>query len=352
MEERVLVLENIGKIKKATINISGLSVIAGKNDNGKSTIGKVMMALIKAYNISRNKQKQSYAENAEKRLSVESSKIFNRLIGLLFDGEISQHGRIELKVDEEKSYKVDIKDDECVNFETPNNQGENDYFDCTFIQTPFVWDLFDFFDNVKTIEENNKIYGGGTELEYPYLLWDLYQKMMLSPLKGNFMNTKDIKRIKKEIADIIKGNFAKDSNRKFKFYRDNQELSLKDIAVGIKQFGIVQILLNNNRLTPKGFFIFDEPENHLHPIWQIEFARILVELSKQSVPIMVNSHSPYFIEAFEKYSKKYDANVHFHLAHDGKIEKVKDDNDKTLELVFDTLGKPFRIFDELEEENG
>lgn len=352
MEERILVLENIGKIKKAKINITGLSVIAGKNDSGKSTVGKVMMALIKSYNIGRNKQKKRFTENAENERQIPFMKReINRLIGLLFDGEISQYGKIELNLSGEK-FEINIKDDTCVNFLVPNNQSQYYYLDCTFIQSPLVWDLFTFFDSVKIIQENNKIYGGGTELDYPYLLWDLYQKMTLNPLKGNFIDAKHIKRVKKEIADIIKGNFAKDSNRKFKFYRDNQELSLKNIAVGIKQFGIVQTLLNNNRLTPKGFFIFDEPENHLHPTWQIEFARILVKLSKQNIPIMINSHSPYFIEALEKYSKEYGANVNFYLADDEKIEKIGDSNHKTLELIFDKLDEPFQIFDELKEKNG
>lgn len=344
MEERILVLENIGKIKKAKINITGLSVIAGKNDSGKSTVGKVMMALIKSYNISRNKQKKGYAKNIEKG--------FNNLIRLLFDGKISddnQYSKIELKLGKEKSYMINIKDNKCVNFIAPNSQYESDYLDCTFIQSPFVWDLFAFFDKVKTIAENNKIYGGGVELEYPYLLWDLYQKMTLDPLKGNFTN---IENIKKKIVGIIQGFFLKQNNKQFVFCRDNKEFSLKNIAVGIKQLGVLQTLLNNNRLTPKGFFIFDEPENHLHPTWQIEFASILVKLCKENIPIMVNSHSPYFIEALEKYSKEYGANVHFHLASNGKIEKIEDSNYKTLELIFDKLNEPFQIFDELKEKNG
>jgi predicted ATPase len=37
-----LVLENIGLLKKAEINLNHLTVIAGENDNGKSTVGKVI----------------------------------------------------------------------------------------------------------------------------------------------------------------------------------------------------------------------------------------------------------------------------------------------------------------------
>ncbi|XUP89179.1 AAA family ATPase [Campylobacter coli] len=52
-----LYLENIGIIKEANINLEGLSVIAGENDTGKSTVGKILMALIKTHNMSEWKTK-------------------------------------------------------------------------------------------------------------------------------------------------------------------------------------------------------------------------------------------------------------------------------------------------------
>ena len=42
-----LELKNIGIVKKATMDIDGLTVIAGENDSGKSTVGKVLYCLIK-----------------------------------------------------------------------------------------------------------------------------------------------------------------------------------------------------------------------------------------------------------------------------------------------------------------
>lgn len=45
-----LTINKIGKIKKAEINVNGLTLIAGKNDTGKSTVGKILYASIKAFN--------------------------------------------------------------------------------------------------------------------------------------------------------------------------------------------------------------------------------------------------------------------------------------------------------------
>ena len=43
-------LQLINKIKKADITLKGLTVIAGANDTGKSTVGKVLFTIIKALN--------------------------------------------------------------------------------------------------------------------------------------------------------------------------------------------------------------------------------------------------------------------------------------------------------------
>ena len=40
-----LILENIGKISKADIQLDGITVICGENNTGKSTIGKVLFSI-------------------------------------------------------------------------------------------------------------------------------------------------------------------------------------------------------------------------------------------------------------------------------------------------------------------
>jgi predicted ATPase len=44
-----LTLERIGAVKSASIELAGLTVLAGENDTGKSTIGKVAFALVQAF---------------------------------------------------------------------------------------------------------------------------------------------------------------------------------------------------------------------------------------------------------------------------------------------------------------
>ena len=37
-----LTLKNIAKVRKADVEINGITVIAGENDTGKSTVGKAL----------------------------------------------------------------------------------------------------------------------------------------------------------------------------------------------------------------------------------------------------------------------------------------------------------------------
>ncbi len=51
-----IIIKHIGILPKAKIILDGLTVIAGKNDTGKSTIGKLLFSIIKADNMAATNQ--------------------------------------------------------------------------------------------------------------------------------------------------------------------------------------------------------------------------------------------------------------------------------------------------------
>ena len=59
-----LQLKNIGMIKEANIKLDGLTVIAGENNTGKSTVGKLLFSIIKAS----NRYKEDLEESKEDKL--------------------------------------------------------------------------------------------------------------------------------------------------------------------------------------------------------------------------------------------------------------------------------------------
>jgi predicted ATPase len=327
-----LQLKNIGMIKEANVKIDGLTLIAGENDTGKSTVGKALYLMIKSRNKSFIKKETEYSLEELMRIKIrgiminlfKSSKIFT------LDSYISLNDNI-LK------YKKSSKD--YINWQYDGDCSLSD-MDIIFIETPLVWNFTDFFRDIAQIESQIDI-----KLDYPYLMKDLNFKLRLKNAVDGF-------DIKKQMTDLMGGEFKKDEMGRYYFDKNGEEIDLINTATGIKYFGIFQILSQNNYLNENTVLILDEPEVHLHPKWQLEMAKVIVELVKSGVKIVVNSHSPYMIDALKRYSEveEIEDKTNFYLAEDGMINKVEDSNALTLEKIFEKLSEPFDVFDEMDSE--
>ena len=123
-------------------------------------------------------------------------------------------------------------------------------------------------------------------------------------------------------------------------------------SAGIKEIGIIQSLLQNNKLKENSFLIIDEPEASLHPQWEIKFAEILVLLAKElNIHIYLNSHSPMFIEAISLYSQYYDllneTNFYLTQKQDNGKYNFKKINPKNMGEVYENLTSPYDELDKL-----
>ncbi len=181
---------------------------------------------------------------------------------------------------------------------------------------------------------------------YEYHMDDLIKNLKKLNRENNVSD--QIKEIQKKIENIIEGHFMSNVRYyNFSFSQDgNERIKPVNISSGIKQIGMLQLLLNNNHLIPESFLIIDEPEVNLHPEWQFKFAEILVLLVKElNITIYLNSHSPMFIEAIEVLTMYYDLEdeTNFYLTEkqeDDKYNFVKVDYDNLYEL-YDNLAKPY-----------
>jgi len=101
-------------------------------------------------------------------------------------------------------------------------------------------------------------------------------------------------REKLNLTKLMKGNFKYNSMYDdIVFKKDTLENNLRttNVASGIKAFGIIDMLLQVEAVKEGRLLILDEPENHLHPAWQVEYAKLLVKLAKEGVPILITSHN-------------------------------------------------------------
>lgn len=421
-------LRNIGMLQEAELDLNSLTLIAGENDNGKSTIGKVMFCIIKAINRYKEELNESKEHKLEERL--ENLFFLLRVIGVvqktLFDSEglsfrfllnrnididerlsaIEEHlSSFESQIKESDIKKIkktieEIKDikqapeDEKKYIESALNKaffsefdssillnGEEDgqitlfenklelinikiskdnkisligevepiqLKDATFIETPLILNNHDLLIRSQSGLSLNK--RNIERLGVPYTTLhtkDLFDKLKLPHYELFLDGALEIDFLI-EIQNIIDGYISYDNQKKdFTYSKNKKEISIKNTASGIKSFGILQLLLVNRILNPNSILIIDEPENHLHPKWQLKYAKILVALAKNNIKVLLASHSPYMIEAIKRYSDLDDLeqDTNFYLAKDSIIEPKN-----KLEEIFRTLEEPFEIFRQMDME--
>lgn len=227
----------------------------------------------------------------------------------------------------------------------------NDFLDCigitevSYIETPYI---FDFFTAV--------------DYDFPFFRANNYHQKLLMRKLRDVPNKEDVydkvvnKKIiqfKEKIDKLIDGHFNFDKDKQdFNFEKDNKSFTIKNTAAGLKQIGIIQLLLENRKLLEKSYLIMDEPEVHLHPEWQIKLAEIIVLLAKDlDITLYINSHSPQFIEAIEVYSKYNDIQdeTNFYITQkeeNGKFIIDKIENNE-IKKIYKNLGDPYDIIDEI-----
>ena len=341
-----LQLKNIGMIKEANVKIDGLTVIAGENDTGKSTVGKALFMFLNAHKFVHKNIKNmdnkvltdiELRDNLFKKNNTSEIIETVFLANLIFKDNISDAEFI-LKKNNNIIHLVVDKDNFFKAGNLTSFSSSMPLLNPIIIETPLVWNFTDFFRDIAQVESQMRI-----ELEYPYLMKDLNFKLHIKSASTGL-------DIKKKMTDLMGGEFKKDEMGRYYFDKQGQRVELVNTATGIKAFGIFQILSQNNYLNKDTVLVLDEPEVHLHPKWQLEMAKVIVELVKNGVKVLVNSHSPYMIEALERYAEKAEVPADFYFAENGIIDKVEENNSKTLAKIFNKLSAPYETFNKMDSE--
>lgn len=211
--------------------------------------------------------------------------------------------------------------------------------DATYIESPLYIHLIDAIVRSRTyreIELNISMFN----TMVPSHIKDMAEKILSAvrhPIDQKAHTSMDVKK-------IIGGEFSYNSNTRQIIYNEGgRSYSTINVASGIKSFGIVDLLEKANFIGPNRLMIWDEPENHLHPEWQVLFAKKLVKLAEEGVPVLVTTHSPYFLQAIRYYAaqEKLGNYVNYYmpeLRDDGLSTVVDVTNDLT--QVFERLTDP------------
>lgn len=423
-----LKIANINKVKEAVIELNGITVIAGANGSGKSTVGKLLFSMVKAVSNAEEVKGQSTTkrlikavDDLYKRVSLSFGRIdddqirdlfpmpphrmvekleaisddpetvksyLGQLLSAINDMELAPRVRVKFEEDIDNisiamgnSPAADVaaqvrsfveseflgkicsngqtNANASLEMETPEEKLElhfnndlvdrveyhcNDFpCDCTYIESPLYMHILDTLLNSTTYKEyqqnKRRIYDRGM---VPIHIKDLATK--LDALRMTIPNSFDADTV--NISSIIGGEFEYDKDGRkivFREQKSGSSYSPINIASGIKTFGLIQILQQVGVINNNSFLIWDEPENHLHPKWQIAFAELLVKLSLLGVPILISTHSPFFVQGIRYFSAKHkmEKYTNYYLAEEQEdnlsvIREVTTD----LNAIFSKLAEP------------
>ena len=402
-----LSIRNFAKILKADIEIDGITIIAGNNNIGKSTIGKTLDAVFNAtYNIDekmnnaridslshmlRNEIEQNrykhdlrfrhytmrtYSEFAkEERMipqSDDESDFVEKVIGYLeenkkisdevfsrtiytnyfdesFHGEINslydKEGLAEIVLSiKEKDIRLIFKKDECIEEKHQFEILNNSIY----IDDPFVID-----------EMNHILTFGISELSLHKrnILRKLIQKEDKEVEEKAFSDllvANKLEDIIKIINRVAAGKVVKKQKYMYQFADDSsKELDVASLSTGVKAFLILKQLLLNGNLSDKDVIVLDEPEIHLHPEWQLLYAETIVLLQKKfDFHIVVTTHSAHFMEALELYSKKYEISerCNYYLADMQENGAVFENVTKNISKIYKQMVDPTLLLSRLRGE--
>lgn len=416
-------LNNIGPFVEASVDIDGITVVAGENGTGKSTIGKTLYAMFNAFYLYKKHIKNKRVDNLELLIDNYVLSSFSNSYEYNYEEEKTQqflehivehlneylNDESKLKNDLRDYYKVGDTDEEDMIDEISKDIVESLKLSDDIILESIVDEAFEgefyyeisnklskdasaaelfikdksirvnFSGNfVSEIPEHFELTKKIVYIDDPYVLDDLndyahfipfriqknenHRNALLSKLKRGNQDSIEKIKIKNKLSSIFEkldgikvGEMFLDKTV-FKYNDPSMDVDfdVRNIATGLKSFVILKTLLENGSIEQNGIIIFDEPETHLHPKWQLVLAELIVLIQKEfNMHILINTHSPYFMRAIEVYSGKHETakTTKYYLAkHENGISCIEDVTDSK-EKIYGLLAEPLdRLSEDLEDE--
>ena len=411
-----LSIRNVGKIKSAEIAFDGITVICGNNNTGKSTVGKILFSIFNTLcNADKKIEQVQRREIAkivakfelplEENFSLRNSFVsdfFSYLKRLDNTGILYNDVLRFLENYSDISHKSELAAEVTDKMRIPKDQLLNEYifryFNSIFnnqIRNLTVdnranskvelglkgkKNSIQFYQKKCVLSQKMPIIHPAYYIDNPFVLNHLNTVYPLQFLEGNDLDKNVVRAIldsKREQSDDKMSDIFDSVGNKEKLeevysvlrkaysgktaIKDNQyvyhegttDIYLQNISAGLKSFALIERLLESGKLKQQDVLILDEPEIHLHPEWQLIYAEMIVVLQKTfDLTILVTTHSPYFLEALEVYTKKHklEEKANYYLAINEAENCVMKSVTNNLEEIYQLMFNPMQKLEDMENE--
>ena len=365
-----LSISNFAKISSADVSVSGLSVIAGPNGSGKSTVGKLFFCILTAL----HKTKTDFTREKIKRIR----NVFEHTENFTLDDFFKSPQKTEtleiaqrlLDAGNAAAFAGKYPEHITEKIEKIIGISENDFLNAC-IEKMFKYEFGYQLLNINNMQPASLRLKTGSDA---FVSVDIktntdfiiqYKiESAKKPIEAFYIDTPYImddvrfgayhrRELQNRLTRDADGFSQKIFARLFTDAGGGETVNITNISAGFKTILMLKRLYARNYLKDGNLLILDEPEIHLHPNLQVTLAEILVKLTKTGASnVLINTHSPYFIEAIETFAEKHkiENKCRFYLTSDEHISSRIIETTSAIDKIYKLLAEPFERLERIRNE--
>ena len=278
--------QNLGSLPESPVEIGGLTLLAGPNATGKSFLCKALYSIFTAVNA-----KQGQPDGF--RSALRQSLLGNFQVGSLSELKKDPGKPITIEVGDAARIVIakDGKDGIEAEALSPGLMGARRHSSIFYLESPVFWKLRGAL----------RAAGGSLDAQGAMDVPRHFQDLALAlgrKRAGEPAFPQVLARICSQ--EVLGGQLAIDEGGSLVFVEakdsSSRPLPLPLAAAGALNLGMVALLIERRLLDKDAFLFIDAPEASLHPQWQVEMAKALLELAKGGVHVVIATHSGDIVE--------------------------------------------------------